>query len=76
MFWLRNKKTNFLVYLTKVQVKHSNILNTLLFLFSNKMLVVKAGNHKMLFRMANREDPGLDLHCLSSLAFQILEYLP
>ena len=30
---------------------------TLLFLFSNKMLVFRAGIHKMLVRIANREDP-------------------
>ena len=28
-----------------------------LFLFSNKMLVIKAGIHKMLFRIPNREYP-------------------
>ena len=28
-----------------------------LFLFSNKMLVFKAGNHKLDVRIANREDP-------------------
>ena len=35
----------------------SKILNTFLFLFSNKMLVIKAGIHKILVRIANREDP-------------------
>ena len=42
-----------------------NILNfrtlfevlTFLFLFSNKMLVIRAGIHIMLVRIANREDP-------------------
>ena len=33
------------------------ILNTFLFLFSTKMLVIRAGIHKMLVRIANREDP-------------------
>ena len=28
-----------------------------LFLFSNKMLVIRAGNHKTLVRIANRRDP-------------------
>ena len=28
-----------------------------LFLFSNKMLVIRAGTHNMLVRKANREDP-------------------
>ena len=37
--------------------KCSKISNTFLFLFSNKMLVIRAGIHKMLFRIANREDP-------------------
>ena len=31
--------------------------NTFLFLFSNKMLIFWAGIHKMLTRIANREDP-------------------
>ena len=31
--------------------------NTLLFLLSNKMFVIKAGIHKVLVRKANREDP-------------------
>ena len=30
--------------------------NTFLFLFSNKMFVIKAGIHKMFFRIANREN--------------------
>ena len=37
--------------------KCSKISNTLLTLFSNKMLVMKAGMHTMLVRIANREDP-------------------
>ena len=50
--------------------KFSNISNTFLFLFSNKMLVIRAGIHKMLVRIANREDPDkkqydLGLHCLT-----------
>ena len=32
-------------------------LYTFLFLLSTKMLVIKAGIHKMLFKIANREDP-------------------
>ena len=32
-------------------------IQTLLFLFSNKMLVSRAGTHKMFVRKANREDP-------------------
>ena len=35
----------------------SNILNTFLFLFSNKMLAISAGINKLLVRIANSEDP-------------------
>ena len=28
-----------------------------LFLFSNKVLLIRTGNHKMLVSIANREDP-------------------
>ena len=31
--------------------------HTLLFLFSNKMLIFRAGSHNMLVRMENWEDP-------------------
>ena len=34
--------------------KCSKVLNSLLFLFSNKMLIFKAGSHTMLLRIANR----------------------
>ena len=37
--------------------KYSTILNTFLFLFSNKMLVFRVGFRKMLVRIANRVDP-------------------
>ena len=37
--------------------KFSKISNKLLFLFSTKMLVIMAGIHNMLVRIANREDP-------------------
>ena len=37
--------------------KYSKILYTRLFLFSNKMMVIKAGIHKFLVRVANSEDP-------------------
>ena len=45
-------------------------LNTFLFLFSNKLLVFRAGIHKILVIIASREDPDqpasyLGLHCLS-----------
>ena len=35
----------------------SKISNTILFLFSNKMLVFRAEIYNMFVRMANREDP-------------------
>ena len=37
--------------------KCSKIAYTFLFLYSNKMLAIRAGVHKMLVRIANREDP-------------------
>ena len=36
--------------------KCSKISSTLLFLFSNKMSVLRTGIHKILVRIANRED--------------------
>ena len=36
--------------------KCSKISNTFLILFSNKMLIFRAGIHKILVRIANRED--------------------
>ena len=44
-------------FLNLVYGKCSNISNTFLFLFSNKMLVFRAGIHKFLARVTNREDP-------------------
>ena len=37
--------------------KCSQILNTFLFLFSAKIMVIRAGIHKIHVRIANREDP-------------------
>ena len=37
--------------------KCSKISNTFLFLFSTKFLVIRAGMHKLLVRIANRGDP-------------------
>ena len=50
--------------------KCSKILNSFLILYSDKRLVFRAGIHKMLIRIANREDPDqkqsdLGLCCLS-----------
>ena len=39
------------------RVKYCNISNTFLTFFSNKILVIKAGIHQMLVRIAKREDP-------------------
>ena len=55
------------------------ILNNF-FLFSAKMLVIRTGIHKMLARIANRDDPRSALFVYANLArqlgFKILEYLP
>ena len=48
------------------QFKFKN-LNAFLYLFSNKMYVVRAGIHKMLVRIANREDPDLIWVCPACL---------
>ena len=37
--------------------KCSKILNIFVFLFFNKILVIRTGIHKMHVRIANREDP-------------------
>ena len=60
MFWLRNKKLVFWYALLTNGLRKLNflkILNTFLNLLSNKMLVIKPGILKILFRIANREDP-------------------
>ena len=36
--------------------EHSKILITFLFLFSNKMLIITVGIHKIFVRIANKED--------------------
>ena len=60
------------------------IPNTI-FLFSNEMLILRAGIHKMLIRIASKEDPDQSLIwvctvCLGlfgrQLVFEILEHLP
>ena len=67
----------------------SKISNAFLFLFSNKMLVFRAGIHKMLVRIANRKDlirlllqkqSDLDLALFAQvfdrqLAFKVFEHL-
>ena len=79
-YWVSNILGN-----SKHYDKWSKFFNTFLFLFSNKMLVFRAGIHKMLARIVNREDPesGLDLCCLSrpfcqntTVVLEILEHLP
>ena len=58
MFWLRNEKTIFLLHTLNFirPGKCSKILTTFLFL-SSKKWNIRAGSHKMLVRIANREDP-------------------
>ena len=59
--------------------KCSKISNTFPFLLSYKMLVIRAGIHKMLVRIANREysdqtassdQSDLGLHCMLGLFWQ------
>ena len=52
-----NTKTKFYFKLNSYG-KCYKISNTFLFLFSNKMLVFRAGIYKFLVRVANREDPN------------------
>ena len=56
--------------------KCPKISNTFLVLFSSKMLVIKAGIHKMLVRIANREDPDQTIWvctlCLGLFARQLV----
>ena len=47
--WMYNRRTD-------RYGKCSKILNSFLFLFSNKMLVIRTGIHKMLIKMSTRED--------------------
>ena len=81
------------IYITGIFVhysKCSKFLNTFLFLFSDNMLVLKAGAHKTLVRLANRrtlnrlllqKQSDLGLHFLyilffGQVMFEILERLP
>ena len=59
--------------------KCSKILNSFLFLISNKMLAIKAGIHKVLVRIANnrllhRMRSDLGVHCLSRQATSVLKF--
>ena len=45
------------IYTVMYYGKFSKISNTFLFLFSNKMLIFRAGIHKKHVRIANREYP-------------------
>ena len=44
-------------FVASVVFNHSKCFKILIFLFSNKILVFRAGGHKMLVRTTNREDP-------------------
>ena len=79
MFWVINKKI----------ISVSGLVNTFLFLFSNKMLVIRAGIYKMLISIAHREDSDQTFRtsliwvcavCLDLFSqvqvFKILEHLP
>ena len=50
-------RTIYMQGLTQLSLQQNKISNTYLFLFSNKMLVIKAGIYKCLVRVADREDP-------------------
>ena len=52
MLLVMNKKQNVHTY-----GKCSKISNTFLFLYSNKIILIRAGIHKLLVRIENREDP-------------------
>ena len=59
----------------KKESMYSKISNTFLFLFSNKMMVIRAGIHKLLVRIANKEDldqkhSDQGLPCLSKPVWQ------
>ena len=45
---------------------------SLLLLFSNKTLIIRAGIHKMPVRIANRENPDQSGVCLSKLFWQAI----
>ena len=63
LFWQATNVQNFRAFtvvkslkLSACLIKCSKISNSFYFLFSNKMLVFRVANHKMLVRIANRED--------------------
>ena len=56
-----------------VNILNFKISNTFLFLFSNKMLAIKDGSHKILFRIVNREDAYIIILYLNFL-IELLEF--
>ena len=54
---LKFMETTYIMLKGQHTVNVFKILNTFLFLFSNKMLVFRAGIHKFLVKVPNREDP-------------------
>ena len=72
-----SKEGRLLAHVNKHYGKCSKILNTFL-LFSNKMLDIKVGIHKVLVRITNREDPDQTASSEAGrgqLVFEILQYL-
>ena len=60
----------------KNKSKCSKILNTFLYLFSNKMLVIRAEIHKKLGKITNREDHAQTRSSLGrQLVFKNLEHI-
>ena len=58
--YTRGSFTETVIQIYKFKIRYgicSKILNTFLFLFLNITLVFKAGIHKVLVRIASREDP-------------------
>ena len=55
------QKTPEIYILYLLNGKCSKSLNTFLFLISNEMFVIRAGNHKMLVTISNMEDPDQPL---------------
>ena len=58
---------------TQLNGKCSKIVNTFLFLFSNKLLVFRAGSHKIFVKIANRVCAVCLGICGRQLVFEILE---
>ena len=52
----------------------SKFYNTLLFLFSTSMLVIGAGIHNMLVRIADRKDPDQTASSVFNYTLELLDF--